>query len=146
MRQLLKETPMEITIYRDPPLAREERLLPAAAYNLAHTLLARSHGALFVPVRSMQFLAIVDAEEIVFVDHDHKSLAALAWQRFRPQARAALDEPVQYDAVYYREDGGEIMCRLQAEFPKALAALADKERPEGPARVLKFEKARREAE
>jgi hypothetical protein len=137
---------MEITIYRDPPLAREERHLPAAAYNLAHTLLARSHGALFVPVRSMQFLAIVDAEEIVFVDHEHKALAVLAWQHFRPQGRAALDQPVAYDAVYYREDGAEIMRRMQTEFPKALAALADKERPEGPASVLKFEKARREAE
>lgn len=131
---------MEITIYRDPPLAREERLLPAATYNLAHTLLAHSSGALFVPVRSMQFLAIVDAEEIVFVDHDQKSLAVLAWQHFRPQARAALDQPVSYEVVFYRDDGAEIMRRMQAEFPKALAALADKERPDGPASVLKFER------
>ncbi|MDR3393515.1 MAG: hypothetical protein P4L70_00800 [Parasulfuritortus sp.] len=131
---------MEITIYRDPPLAHEERLLPATTYNLAHTLLSRSNGALFVPVRSMQFLAIVDAEEIVFVDHEHKSLAVLAWQHFRPQARASLDQPVPYEAVYYRDDGAEIMRRMQAEFPKALTTLADKERPDGPASVLKFER------
>jgi hypothetical protein len=131
---------MEITIYRDPPLALEERLLPAATYNLTHTLLSHSNGALFVPVRSMQFLAIVDAEEIVFVDHEHKSLAVLAWQHFRPQARASLDQAVSYEAVYYRDDGAEIMRRMQTEFPRALTTLADKERPDGPARVLKFER------
>jgi hypothetical protein len=136
----LKGAHMEISIYRDPPLAHEQRLLPSAAYNLTHTLLARSNGALFVPVRSMQFLAVVDAEEIVFVDHQQKSLAVLAWQHFRPQTRAALDQPVPYEAVYYREDGAEIMLRMQVEFTKALASLADKERPEGPARVLKFER------
>lgn len=131
---------MEITIYRDPPLARLASFMPADTYNLAHILLARSPGVLFVPIRSMQFLAIVDREEFVFVDHLRKSLAALAWQSFKPQARMALDEPVAFEAVYYREDGADIMRRLQAEFPKALTALADKERPEGAARILKFER------
>lgn len=131
---------MEITIHRYPALAHEARQLPAATYNLAHTLLARSPGAVFVPIRSMQFLAIIDAEEIVFVDHLHKGLAVLAWRHFRPQARAALDDPVPYEAVFYREDGAEVMKRLQAEFARALPPLADKDRVEGPARVLKFER------
>ncbi|NTV96454.1 MAG: hypothetical protein HGA75_13735 [Thiobacillus sp.] len=131
---------MEITVFREPALAREERQLPAATYNLAHILLERSPGALFVPIRPMQFLAIADAEEIVFVDHLEKSWVAVAWRDFRPQARSSLDAPVPYEAVYYRDDGAEIMRRLQGEFPKALAALADKERPDGPARLLKFER------
>lgn len=131
---------MEITIYRDPPLARMESTLPAATYNLAHTMLARSPGVLFVPIRSMQFLAIVDAEEVVFVDHLDKSEAVLAWRGFCPQARATLDGPVPYEAVYYRQDGGEIMRRLQPEFAKALADLSGRHRPDGPARVLKFER------
>jgi hypothetical protein len=82
----------------------------------------------------------VDAEEVVFVDHLHKSLAVLAWRRFQPQARVGLDEPVAYEAVYYRADGARIMQRLQGEFARALTPLADKERTEGPARVLKFER------
>lgn len=131
---------MEITIYRDPPLASVTSLLPAATYNLTRTLLARTEGVLFVPIRSMQFLAIVDAEEIVFVDHLQKSLAVVSWQGFRPQMRSALDEPVSYTAVYYREDGAELMRRLQVELPKALSALAGKERLEGAARILRFER------
>lgn len=131
---------MEITIYRDLPLAREESQLPAATYNLLHTLLARSPGALFVPIRPMQFLAIADADEIVFVDHLQKSLAAVAWQGFRRQERDALDVPVAYTAVYYRDDGAELMKRLQGELPRALSLLEGKEKPEGPAKILKFER------
>lgn len=131
---------MDVTIHRYPALAREARQLPANTYNLAHTLLARSPGAVFVPIRSMQFLAVIDAEEIVFVDHLQKSLAVLAWQNFRPQARAGLDDPVPFEAVYYDRDGIEIMKRLQGEFAKTLAPLALRGRVEGPARVLKFER------
>lgn len=134
---------MEITVYRDRPLASEARHLPAATYNLVHLLLTHSPGALFVPIRAMQFLAIVDAEEIVFVDHLDKSEAAIAWHGFRPQTRIGLDEPVSYQAVYYREDGADLMRRLQGEFIRALTALAEKARPEGPARVLKFARAAR---
>ncbi|MDD4882354.1 MAG: hypothetical protein PHR30_13620 [Gallionellaceae bacterium] len=131
---------MEITVYREQPLAREARQLPAATYNLVHVLLARSPGTLFVPIRAMQYLAIVDAEEIVFVDYLNKSRVEIAWQAFRPQARDALDEPVPYDAVYYGGDSAGIMRRLQTEFLPALTALAAKEHLDGPARVLKFER------
>lgn len=129
---------MEITIHRDPPLASAARQLPAATYNLMHGLLARSRGPLFVPLRAMQFLAIVDAEEVVFIDHLRKDAAVVAWQGFRPQDRGGLDDPVAYRALYYRDDGAALMGRLQGEFARALAAQAGKERPDGPARVLGF--------
>jgi hypothetical protein len=129
---------MEITVYREPPLATENRTLPAAVYNQVHGLLARSPGVVFVPIRAMQYLAIIDAEEIVFVDHLRKNRAEIAWHRFHPQARSALDQPVAYEAAYYREYGAGIMRQLQAEFPRALAALAGRERLDAPAKVLKF--------
>ena len=131
---------MEITVYREPALAREVRRLPAATYNLARGLLTRGPGTLFIPIRSMQFLAIVDAEEIVFVDQLRKNWAEIAWQRFLPQTRSALDEPVPYEAVYYRPDGAALMLQLQAEFAKALTALAAKGRRSRPGDVLRFER------
>lgn len=131
---------MEIVIHRAEPLGSEARQLPAQTYNLAHTLLARSNGVLFVPIRSMQFLAIIDAEEIVFVDHLQKDLAVIAWQHFHPQRRDALDQPVPYEAVYYRPDGAELMRQLQPAFADALRALADKEHLQQPASILKFAK------
>lgn len=131
---------MEITCYRDQELQREMRHLPAATYNLAHTLLARSPaGVVFVPIRSMQFLAILDHEEIVFVDAERKSQIDIAWQHFRPQQRSSLDEAVAYESVYYHPAAADIMRRLQSEFPRALQALSEKEKLEGPGKILKLE-------
>ncbi len=130
---------MEITCYRNPESARESRFLPAATYNLAHALLSRSpSGCLFVPVRAMQYLAILDAEEFVFLDGARKCWIDIAWQNFRPQARASLDEPVAYEAIYYQDAAASLMPRLLAELPRALDELAAKGRFDGTARVLKF--------
>lgn len=130
---------MEITCYRDTELLREPRQLPAATYNLAHTLLTHSPtGNVFVPIRSMQYLAILDNEEFVFIDAERKNLIGIAWQNFRPQARQSLDDPVPYSAVYYHPDASDVMKRLQAEFPQALQQLATKEKPDSPAKVLKL--------
>jgi hypothetical protein len=132
---------MEITLYRDRPIQCEARLLPAATYNLARNLLGRSpHGTVFVPIRAMQYLAILDQDEFVFVDSQYKDQVEIAWQHFRPQTREGLDDPVPYDAMIYRPAGLKNLGRLLGEFPKALQLLALKERPEGPAKVLKFER------
>lgn len=130
---------MEITCYRNPEFAHEARTLPAAIYNSAHTLLSRTAtGCLFVPIRNMQFLAIVDAEEIVFLDGSNKCWIDVAWRDFQPQQRDAIDQPVAYQAVYYHADAAALMPRLLAEFPLALNVLTAKQHFDGEARVLKF--------
>lgn len=130
---------MEITCYRDAEYGTETRALPAATYNLAATLLARSASdCVFVPIRSMQYLAILEQDEYVFVDGGRRNWIDIAWRRFHPQARTALNEPVAYEAVYYRPDSAMLMPRLQSEFAAALRQLAGKGRVEGLARVLKF--------
>lgn len=130
---------MEITCYRDAACAQEHLTLPAATYNLAHTLLSRApHGCLFVPLRALQYLAIIDHEEFVFIDGERKCWIDIAWRNFHPSRRLALDEPVAYEAVYYRPDAAALMPRLLAELPRALHALSAKNTPPGPARVIKF--------
>jgi hypothetical protein len=132
---------MEITCYRDAEIGRETRHLPAPVYNLTRRLIARSpSGIVFVPIRSMQYLAILDREEIVFIDHQYKNRIEIAWQHFQPQSRASLDEAVAYEAVMYRPDGTATMQRLMGEFPKALQLLEARGKIDGPSRVLKFEK------
>lgn len=131
---------VEETFYRREELSREARTLPAAVYNLAHTLLARApHGCLFVPIRRMQWLAVLDAEEIVFVDREAGRFINIAWREFRPQARQSLDDPVAYQAVYYRPDGAAHMLRLQGEFPRALRELEHRQATPTPGRVLRIE-------
>lgn len=134
---------MELTLYREEPILREARHLPAATYNLAHLLLAHSMQSggkpcVFVPIRSMQYLAIIDQDEIVFVDRELPGLVQLAWQAFHRQDRNALDERIQFEAAYYTQESLGIISRLMSEFPKAMQAQAEKESSHPPAIVLSF--------
>ncbi len=72
----------DITCYRDQEIAREICSLPAATYNLAQTLLSHANpGFVFVPIRTMQYLAIIDTEEIVFIDSAEKELVKISSTR-----------------------------------------------------------------
>ena len=109
------------TFYRGEPIEARELTLPARIYNLARVALQRSdRDCVFVPIRSMLFMAVIDAEEIIFVDIEAKRLVEVAWTRFRPQVRESLDAPVPYRLEIYLEKGRESAERLQGEFAKAL--------------------------
>ena len=133
---------VEETFFRRNELARENRTLPAATYNLAHTLLSRAqNGCLFVPIRSMQFLAVADNREFIFVDREGGRFIDIAWQSFRSQDRTALIDPVTYEAVYYTPTAASSMARLQGEFIKALHLLETRTALDSPARVIKLDRA-----
>lgn len=130
---------MELTLYREEPILRETRHLPAEVYNLAHLLLARSgKPCVFVPIRSMQYLAVIDQEEIVFVDRELPSQVQLAWQAFHRQERSALNERIEFEAAFHTQESLQIMARLVGEFSKAMQVMAGKERVGTPAAVLPF--------
>ncbi|HJV94759.1 MAG TPA: hypothetical protein VJ608_01930 [Albitalea sp.] len=135
---------VEETFYRPAELSREARTLPADIYNLAHHLLTRAGtGCLFVPIRSMQFLAVLDADEVIFVDREGRRLIELAWQRFAPQTRRSLEDPVPYEVVYYSPAAIEVMRRVHGEFYKALRELEQKTTLAGPGRVIKLAREKR---
>lgn len=109
---------------RAQPVAMIDTALAAATYNLTRILLAASpNGSVFVPIRSIQYLAVIDAEEIIFVDSQYRRWVEIAWQDFHPNARQALDDPVAYKAVCYTPEGAETQRRIQTEFHKALELL-----------------------
>lgn len=129
---------MQESFYREQEIERLPEFLPAATYNLAHTLLARAGHCLFVPIRSMQYMAVLDAEEFIFVDSHNRPWIELAWQNFRPQARTALDERVPFELVYYLPQAKQTMKRLPMEFHRALQLLAERQKPKTAAVVLDF--------
>jgi hypothetical protein len=136
---------MELVCYRNAELGREPRHLPAAVYNATRILLEHSReGVVFVPIRSMQYLAVVDREEIIFLDSEYKSWVEIAWQTFRPQQRCSLNEPVPFEVVYYSPEAMETLKRLLSEFPPALKALAAKNAPTTAAQVIKFDRSKPE--
>ena len=112
---------MELNFTRADEIGREQRTIPADLYNKIHLLFTRANGEhLFVPIRSMQYLAVVDKEEIVFVDGQGPRAIEISWQNFRASERENLRDPVSYTCIFYDEKGREIMNRLQSELLKAL--------------------------
>jgi hypothetical protein len=119
---------MELNFERGGEIERESRQLPAGHYRKILLLFSRSRKSyLFVPIRTMQYLAIVDREEIVFVDGQGPRVIELAWRDFQPGEREDLRRPVSYTCIYYEEKGIAAMGRLQGEFLKALDLLEDRQ-------------------
>lgn len=128
---------MEVSFERGTECSRESRHLPAEIYNQLRILLSHSgQGCLFIPMRGMQYLAVADEEEIIFVDGQGSRVIEFAWQRFAPQARSELSAPVPYECVLYSAPAAELLARAQSEFAKAVELLAEREAvPEGASTV-----------
>ena len=133
---------MQLSFERGDELGREPRQLPAAHYNKIRLLHSRTGGEpLFVPLRGMQYLAIVDAEEIVFVDGQGPRVIEISWQEFRAGKRRDLRDPVDYTCIFYSERGMQAMSRLQGEFLKGLELLEQRQaRAPGEASVTRIER------
>lgn len=124
---------MDVNFTRGREIHRETRSIPADLYNAIHLLFARgSRGHLFIPIRSMQYLAAIDHEEIIFVDGQGPRAIEIAWREFRAGERQGLRAPVSYTCIYYDRKAPGIMNRLQSEFAKAVALMQERQpKPDG---------------
>jgi len=119
---------MQLHFERGDEIRRETLTLPAATYNRLTVLFARgAREPLFVPIRNIQYLAIVDREEVIFVDGARRRFIQVAWQDFSRQQRASLQDPVDYQQIYYEPTGIDIAPRLPSEFLHALMAMESKQ-------------------
>ena len=112
---------------------------PAEIYNLCKSLFNRSlTGNVFVPIRSMQFLAVIDKHEIVFVDSQSYAVSEneggrvilVAWQFKESHQRDALTDPVPCEVVFYEKGGSDTQLRLVAEFRKSMELMDQRYRDE----------------
>jgi hypothetical protein len=125
------------TFFRPDEIGRETWTMPAELYNRSHHLLNRTQGkCVFVPIRSMQYLGVIDREEIIFIDgtggymyqnHEGGRIIQLAWQNFNPQVRESLTSPVPCHIVYYLPAAKEAMKRLIREFADAVQQLEQRQ-------------------
>ena len=140
----------EIFFRRDEK-AREQVTLPAQLFNRCLLLLNHSPTAnLFVPVRNMQLQAVIDQDQIIFVDNHGYAikdghggrLIVLAREMSFHSSRDSLNEPVPIEVVYYRPERHEIHRRLMSEFTGSLdsfeARLKQGEAENRAAMVLPF--------
>jgi hypothetical protein len=141
------------TFYRpDQVAACEMSMLPAALHNGLRLLVTRAGGScVFIPLRAMQYLAVADANEIIFIDAqggyayrdgEGGRVIQLAWQP--AVSRASLIAPVFCRMVYYFSDLKGVQSRLRAEMGPAVQRMLDRERDEGvatrSARILPFQR------
>jgi len=117
------------TFFLPAEVSRARVTLSAETYNLCRLLLARgTKGYFFVPIRSMQYLAIITNHEILFVDSQDYAVKdgeggrviVLSWQTQSTGQRSSLDEPVPIEVIYYKQGTEGVQLRLMSEFPRAM--------------------------
>ncbi len=140
------------TFFRPPVHMSDVWTAPATLYKLCRRLLRDSGGdCVFVPIRSMQFMAVIDDDEIIFVDSQdymvHRGVGGrvilLAWCFAPAGSLESLCEPVPCTVLHYRSRLSDVQRRLVGEFTKALELYEHRrlDRPApGLARILAFEK------
>jgi len=118
-------------------LTFEYRLL-SKTYNLAHVLLNRSGaGHLFVPIRNLQYLAIIEPNAFWFVDslayavrdNEGGRLIRVSWHPISlPNERQSLEQNMDCQVRFYGGDMKEIQARLSSEFFKAMSLIDQRHR------------------
>ena len=142
------------TFFLPKEVNRKAWLVPAEIYNLYHSLYARNEvGHVFVPIRDLQFMAVLDKNEIVFVDsqsyavskgkdgdNEGGRLILIAWQFPVSHDRDSLDEAMPCEVVFYDKENSDLQLRLILAFREAMELMdqryRDKQIPAQGAKIL----------
>jgi hypothetical protein len=120
------------TFFLPNEVGRKNWLVPAEIYNLYHSLQVRCQaGNVFVPIRTLQFMAVLDKNEIVFVDsqsyvtseNEGGRLILIAWKFPLSHDRDALTDPMPCEVVFYEKKNSDLQLRLVSEFRQAMELL-----------------------
>lgn len=131
---------MNITFECGDEISRDVRQLPADYYRKLLILFSRSDSEnLFIPIRNIQYLAVVTRDEVVFIDGQDRRRIESSWSNFRHESEV-LDDPVSYDCVVFEEKGAGMLTRLQGEFLKALELVESRQPKSEGATVTSLDK------
>ena len=123
------------TFFRPDEIERERITMPAALYNLCRLMLSRcNYTHMYVPVRSLQIQAIIDEEEVIFVDGqgymvkdgEGGKVIKLSWLFHHDDRGDDLNAPAPIEMVLYAEDSRELHTRLITEFRLALEQIEER--------------------
>ncbi len=127
------------TFFLPKEVERQQWSVPAEIYNLYRALQVRCQvGHVFVPIRNMQFMAVLDKSEIVFVDSQSYAvskdeggrLILVAWEFSESIDRDALADPVPCEVVFYEKYNRDLQLRLISEFRQAMGLMDQRYRNE----------------
>ncbi len=121
----------------DEFFCQKSRLL-SKTYNLAHVLLNRSEAShLFIPIRSLQYLAIIESNAFWFVDSlayavrgdEGGRLIRVSWEPvIHAGQRESLTENMECRVIFYGDDMSEIQNRLNSEFYQSMLQIDQRHR------------------
>ena len=121
----------------DEFFCQQTRLL-SQTYNLAHVLLNRSRSDhLFLPIRSLQYLAIIEKNAFWFVDslayavrgNEGGRLIRVSWHPLiNAGQREGLTQHMDCRVIFYGEDMSEIQNRLNTEFYQSMLQIDQRHR------------------
>ena len=116
----------------------QQTTLLSQTYNLAHVLLNRSEADyLFIPIRSLQYLAIIEKEAFWFVDSmayavrgdEGGRLIRVSWHPLvSAHDREGLTQNMDCKVVFYGTDMSEIQKRLNSEFHQSMLQIDQRHR------------------
>ena len=127
------------TFFLPDEVERSAWTVPADIYNLYRSLLGRSETAnVFVPIRRMQFMGVLDQNEIVFVDSQSYAVSGdeggrlilIAWKFPVSHDRDSLSDPMPCEVVYYGKKNRDLQLRLVNEFRQAMQLMDQRYRDE----------------
>ena len=139
MRVKAMATIVTETFFLPKEVERKQWSVPADIYNLYRALQLRNQaGHVFVPIRAMQFIAVLDKSEIVFVDSQSYAvskdeggrLILVAWKFAESIDRDALTDPVPCEVVFYEQNNSDLQLRLVSEFRQAMDLMDQRYRNE----------------
>lgn len=121
----------------DEFFCQKTRLL-SQTYNLAHVLLNRSQSDhLFIPIRSLQYLAVIENNAFWFVDSlayavrgdEGGRLIRISWHPLiNPNQREGLTQDMDCRVIFYGEDMSDIQTRLNSEFYQSMIQIDQRHR------------------
>jgi len=121
------------SFFKPDEFSCHESTILANCYNLAHVLLNRSQSDhLFVALRSLQYLAIIESNSFWFVDSmayavrgdEGGRLIRVSWHPTKTaHERESLTENMDCHVIFYGKDMKNVQTRLVTEFHKELLLL-----------------------
>lgn len=116
----------------------QESTLSSKTYNLAHVLFNRNQSEhLFIPIRSLQYLAIIEQDAFWFVDSlayavrgdEGGRLITVSWHPvITAHEREGLTQNMDCRVIFYGEDMTEIQKRLNSEFYQSMVQVDQRHR------------------
>ena len=121
------------TFFKPDEFSCQDSIILANCYNLSHVLLKRSQSDhLFIALRSLQYLAIIENDSFWFVDSmeyavrgdDGGRLIRISWHPTKSaHERKSLTENMDCHVIFYGGDMNVVQSRLMTEFYQELLLL-----------------------